>query len=337
MKNTILDMVEPLITTYTGHAHLLSVLGLNKDTYPWIFSNYIQIYSNKDLHKEAWADFYFPYPFELRTVDTCHWMATQKLLRNIVLDIWDNFVEAIMFFINKEMYLHVMVDQYYIPNTRYYNLNHNLHDIFIYGYNREEEKIYACDFIGTGKYSKFELGFDEINKAFLDYEKCVNFDYLYQNVYIYKVKSICNYQPDFMNILNTLTLYLNGTTPEYWTCYSDTTKNSRVYGMDCYKAYIDYVTKCFQLDEEINKALFYLLLDHKRIMTLRFKYLNQLGANYSSFIEKLSEIEDMAKTLLNLVLKYNIQKIQTGEIIKHLNKIETTEYEVLTDILKVPY
>lgn len=72
-------------------------------------------------------------------------------------------------------------------------------------------------------------------------------------------------------------------------------------------------------------------------MTLRFKYLNQLGANYSSFIEKLSEIEDMAKALLNLVLKYNIQKIQTGEIIKYLNRIETTEYEVLTDILKVPY
>lgn len=37
----ILPICDPVITSYTKHAHILSIIGSYKQTYPWIFSNYI--------------------------------------------------------------------------------------------------------------------------------------------------------------------------------------------------------------------------------------------------------------------------------------------------------
>jgi len=56
----ILPICDPVITSYTKHAHILSIIGSYKQTYPWIFSNYIQVYMNK-YYKDNRADFYFPY------------------------------------------------------------------------------------------------------------------------------------------------------------------------------------------------------------------------------------------------------------------------------------
>lgn len=48
-----LEISEPIITTYTHHVHLLSILGCYPQTYPWIYSNYIQVYINKDYLKHS--------------------------------------------------------------------------------------------------------------------------------------------------------------------------------------------------------------------------------------------------------------------------------------------
>lgn len=70
LKNTthtlgrgILPVSYPMITTYTQHAHLLSVLTHYECAHPWIFSNYIQLFINKD-YKHHWGDFYFPLTYE---------------------------------------------------------------------------------------------------------------------------------------------------------------------------------------------------------------------------------------------------------------------------------
>ena len=47
-KARILDTVKPTITSWTWHADLFSSIETNPACYPWIFSNFIQIYSRKD-------------------------------------------------------------------------------------------------------------------------------------------------------------------------------------------------------------------------------------------------------------------------------------------------
>ena len=47
----VLAVEYPIITSYTHHAHLLTILGTNEKTKDWIFSNYIQVYINKDFEK----------------------------------------------------------------------------------------------------------------------------------------------------------------------------------------------------------------------------------------------------------------------------------------------
>lgn len=68
-----LPVTYPMITTYTQHAHLLSILTSYESNYDWIFSNYIQLFINRD-YKHNWGDFYFPLPYTLRPSDSCGWI-----------------------------------------------------------------------------------------------------------------------------------------------------------------------------------------------------------------------------------------------------------------------
>ena len=58
-----LKIGEPIIYAYCHQAALLSVLYEYPETYPWIYSNYIQIYTLYDLWKQkdrlGTLDFYY--------------------------------------------------------------------------------------------------------------------------------------------------------------------------------------------------------------------------------------------------------------------------------------
>lgn len=337
----ILDMATPpLMTTYTHHAHLLSILGVNENTEPWIFSSYIQIYADKDLINTSWADFYFPFPFQLRPAEVCPWIFTQKMGRDFFQDNWINFKEAICYFIDKNTYLHVMLDQYYIPNTPSFRKMHYLHDLLIFGYDKEKETFSVAEFDDNYKYSKFEVSFKNINDAFINYKECKNLDYLYGNILLYKLQPSCNYVFDFENVINSVKAYLNGETMEFWKLYSDKysdhNKNMRIFGIKYYALLSDYVKNCAIEGKNVTQQLFYLLFDHKQLMTLRFKYLSEIGYNYD-IIDDLLEIEKNSQIALNLVLKYNLTGNNEiiNNIVECIDKIESNEYQVLSNFLQM--
>ena len=86
MKNTTqtlgskrLPVSYPMITTYTQHAHLLSILTHYECAHPWIFSNYIQLFINKD-YKHHWGYFYFPLTYELRPSDGANGLRLKRYI-----------------------------------------------------------------------------------------------------------------------------------------------------------------------------------------------------------------------------------------------------------------
>ena len=177
----------PKLTTYTQHAHLLSILGTYEPTEYWIYSNYINIYANTDLIRNSWADFYFSMPYELRPSDCCKWLTTQKVQRSFFTSIHESFLDFCTHAIDEGWYVHVMLDYFHIPGANNFEQNHRIHDVLIYGYDVEQEKIYANDFLLTGKYASFDIPMNRINSAFDDYSKAWNQDFIKGNIYLYKI------------------------------------------------------------------------------------------------------------------------------------------------------
>lgn len=333
LTKKVLPVNYPMITTYTQHAHLLSILSYYEYTYPWIYSNYIQLYINKD-YKYNWGDFYFPFPYELRPSDTCKWIFTQRIHRDVVDSKWGSVINFIVESINSNNYVHTMINYFYVPLISYDNKIHFKHDILIFGYDLNEEVLYVSDFFGAGKYSYEKISFSDFNKAFSTYSLAKNSDYLNEMVYLYKVNPKCDYKFNINNISNSIKSYLYGSIPEYWDIYNRDNRDDIVFGIDTYTTLKNYITRKRSSDEIDDIRPFYMLYDHKKIMSLRLKYLyeHQYYKNYSSDnINGLTKIESQAKEVINLIIKYNITKKNKtlDKVVNTLDIIENSEKNIL--------
>lgn len=151
LTRKILPVNYPMITTYTQHAHLLSILTYYEYTKGWIYSNYIQLYMNRD-YKHNWGDFYFPFPYELRPSDTCKWILSQKIKRDTVIK-KGSVIDFIIDSINSDNYVHTMLNYYYVPVSVHYKKTHSHHDMLIYGYDLDKKIFHVADFFRYGKYT----------------------------------------------------------------------------------------------------------------------------------------------------------------------------------------
>ncbi len=334
LTKKVLPVTYPMITTYTHHAHLLSILSNYEDIYPWIFSNYIQLYINKDyIHN--WGDFYFPFPYESRPSDTCKWILTQAIHRDTIERKWESIINFIIDSINSNNYVHTNVNYFYMPLGPIYNKYHYNHDILIYGFDLNEEVLYVADFFDMGKYSYEKISFSDFSKAYSTYSLAENIDYLYSMVYSYNINSKCDYMFSIENISNSIKSYLFASIPEYWDCYNNDNRKDIVFGVEIYTTLKNYINRIrSSCESDIDIRPFYMLYDHKKIMVLRFKYLYEHGYYKNCNSENIigfTKIESQTKNIVYLLIKYNISKSNKilDEVINLLNIIENNEKNIL--------
>ena len=336
LQRNILPVKYPMITTYNQHAHLLSILMNYHFTKSWIYSNYIQLYINRD-YKHNWGDFYFPFPYELKPSDTCKWIISQKIKREIAVSKWESITDFIIDNINSHNYIHIMVNYYYVPLSDRYKKQYSLHDMLIYGYDLNKKLFYVADFFMYGKYSYETISFLDFEQAFYTYNQTTNRDYLNGLIYLYSLNENCDYEFSIHNIKNALKAYLHNIMPEYWNKYNYKNSENIVFNREIYTTLKNYVTEKMCEQSEIDIRPFCLLMDHKKMMNLRIRYLCDQGFyKYNNYNEcQLNEIENKSKIVVNTLIKYNITRNTTyrDKIITLLNYIDEKEFDVLQQYL----
>ena len=327
-----LPVTYPMITTYTQHAQLLSILESYEFTKGWIFSNFIQLYMNRD-YKHNWGDFYFPLPYELRPSDTCKWILSQKIKRETVVKKWASATDFAVDCINSDNYVHTMLNYYYVPSSVRYKRLNLLHDMLIYGYDLDEKVFYIADFFRNGKYCYEVISFSDFEQAFNTYNIATNHDYLNGLIYLYNVNKNCDYEFSIHNITSSIKAYLDNSIPEYWDKYNRKNSENIVFNREVYNTLINYITAKMDDRSEIDIRPFFLLADHKKMMCLRIRYLCEQGyfKHNSQNENQLDEIERKAKTLVTVIIKYNITRNESckSKAIALMNHIDKTEYDVL--------
>ncbi len=272
--------------------------------------------------------------YEARPSDTCKWIICQKIDRDLILNRWGSIINFIIEYINNDNYVHTMINYFYVPVSPRFNRAHLHHDILIYGYNLIEKVFYVSDFFHKGKYGFEEISFCDFEKAYLLNNLTTNLDYLNNLVYCYSINKKCDYKFNINNITYSIGAYLNATVSEYWLMYNSDNKSNIAFGYEIYASLRNYIAKQMYHKAFIDIRPFYLLYDHKKIMTLRIKYLYKKGffvENYHKNIDHFYNIEKQTEAIINLLIKYNMLK--TDELIKKivvlLNSIEIKEQEIL--------
>lgn len=332
----ILDIKYPTITTYTQHAHLLAILENEPRAKTWIYSNYIQIFANKELSINRWADFYFPMPYEVRPFELCKWLEVQKNSEEYVDKNCPNIIEYVKSLIDNNYYVHMMINYKYLSRSRYSrrNIDRN-HDILIYGYDDDTKFLYCSDFMfETNKYTFSQCTFDELEKAYYSQVDKEKTSYLNHSIYSYKVKSDCDYEYHIKNIMYWIKQYLNSESPEYWNGYNFCNRENIMWGISYHDALLHSLLTVG--DRNIDVRFFYLLKDHKKMMCERLLFIERFNSNVREYISEYEEIYSKMTLIVNMVIKYNMvhKDDMVNNIVDKLKEAKNMEYVVLTKILK---
>ncbi|MGN6713916.1 hypothetical protein [Anaerocolumna jejuensis] len=307
-----LPIKYPIITSYPEHADLLAVLQNNEGSIPWIMNNYIQLYMRKDAQLSYPA---FPFFFRHFNFDSCPCIDYMRINREFINTTWPSFINFVIQTVDMGYYIYLLLDQYYIKCTSYYQKKMFKHPTLIYGYNLIEDTIDIADFYENGKYKFTYDVCTNIEKAFQTKDDWYDFySYRYccfDDIILFKNNERCPFKFDLKKVIISLEDYINSRNPyDNEVSYESQFYSSSEYsfGINIYETIRCFLISCLNDSKKIPPQIFYIPLDHKALMIERIKYLyiNKYLMNIDNLNNKFKEVMFLVNELLFLTIKYNI-------------------------------
>ncbi|RCX12564.1 hypothetical protein DFR58_12168 [Anaerobacterium chartisolvens] len=349
MNCNILPVVYPPINAFPHQGALFSVLFAREECKPWIFNNFIQIYSLKDLYKNdlrsGTIDFYYNMYGDWMNfyIKANPWIKFNSIPFEFIKSSGINFIEFIKSSINGNCYLFFDVDTYYISEYKYWYMeSHTPHDIFIYGYDDEKKLFYMGDNT-IGKYCHGHVTYEELlislntlseiysgtNEEIFCHsyrEKAFNLIKVKKNVERSGENPLFQKEIFGINInkiINDLKEYL------LWDNYGEGYRHSDfyVYGIDCYNELEKFIYYAMETNQEVDYRALYSFIEHKKLMLLRIQYLcNEYGLNI--LMDKYTILVQNFNLLMKIVLKANIKVNNSKDLWqKAINLLEKFRYD----------
>ncbi|MHC1748516.1 MAG: hypothetical protein AB9856_09070 [Cellulosilyticaceae bacterium] len=337
LDRKVLTISQPPISTFFNTDIPLTILYGDVETHPWIFSNYIQLYSINNIAQDnpCFIDFYHSENgiFRFLELTTCPWILFERISRKDVIEKWGGIINFITEQINQGKYIGLTIDPSKISNYRIGTKRHNL---FIYGFDNFLQTAYTADHFRKGIYTFEEVAYKElINSVKYSYEEDLDWGNLEGICILTKMKRIHithenSYKLNLLKIIQDIKYYLL----EEGYMYKNDKYN--VYGIACYDNLIKYYKLVLEEKGDINLKGIHTETCHKTMMVKRLKFLTMMGYPIKQYISLFEMLEKKLKVLTNLSIKYNItfNEIYLEKCIQDLEMIKEQEKNMLGCLVK---
>ena len=345
----ILPLPRPIITGFPATSTTLSILQQHKETLPWIFNNYIQIFS---ASPETNVDF-----FDIN-IDNCPFLITNILEKKFI-----QKCESILNFV-----IHALEYGYYVTfmiNTdkvSAYKTNMGCHDPLFYGYDDNKKELYFAEYINNSAYGKSFCTFSEFNDSihlpelnFVDQDFLMEFETIklikYNDSWFqYKIQLDDERRKrfDFLPqlIKQSFEDYIYGRITTNWFTripyLNDKEKSCHYFGINCY----DVLR--LQLNTNWENGMmpagmrqsYYVMYSHKLMQQYRIQYMWENGylGNRKNYLEIWDILTKRMHQILLCVLKENYKgEFQTSrkrELLMYIDQIEEQERSIIIEFLE---
>ena len=167
---------QNLINYTMDNAMALSVILARKETYPWFYESYVQLFSMRVFRRPVSGNYDMVEQSSLRgdEIETIavhfavragrKWFHECQLKR-----LWgddpDDIISFIVKSINLGCYLRLEIDEYYIPNKRSFGRREWVHPNLVYGYDNDRQIVLALGF-DTQNFCKLTFTYDDLRQAY---------------------------------------------------------------------------------------------------------------------------------------------------------------------------
>lgn len=246
----------------------------------------------------------------------------------------DNIVTSFIEIINRRLYIHTYMDHFYIKGTQHYQKKHFLHDsATVFGYDDDQRIFYVADNFVYGKYSVWEIPYEDVEQAVINNNKN-NIDsfYYYNDI---------DFRLNIENILLIVKGYLDGCC-YYSSINNKPPKNSNevTYGINIYAILREECMMAVKSKySDVDYRTFHIMCNHMSVGSLLIEFLNEnilankvkkIDNNYCKMKEKMIFIRTL---FIKACISKNTKVME--EVQEKINQLQGEEKKYLEEIVKI--
>lgn len=338
-----LPLQEPLINCITQDAYLQSIVLCNGGAYPWLMSQFVQVWACDPKIAAGGVFIYFVAPSYWFA---CPHLYTQEISKETVNVRYDSIVDFLTDSLSLNNYVILPVNRRFIKAYQYEG--EGTHDLLIHGYDSTKELFYIADFF-EGRFNMRTCSFQEVEDAYFtdkhnpfSWHNTVRLAVQDEHRLHYDFHLAAFHDFDTRVIAEQLSDYIMGDNSIYR--YRICQKNNDSYGhtvggVRVYDVLLSYAKERLDQEASLDHRVFYNIWAHKHMMTLRAKFMkdNGIGHDVEAFLASFEEIEKKARLLLNRVLKDNIKRgsLLYPELETVVTELRAQETQVIRDFIEI--
>lgn len=344
-NKVVLPVKYPAITSWQWHATLFSILGDDENAKKWIYSNYIQLrcynipeYTSGD---EILLCDMMPGSSAMKE---CPYLLFSLITKAQIESYCGDVIDFIVKTIDLGGYIYGAFDEARMLSGMNVGDFKFSHELFIYGYNMEEEVFYVGDFTFKDKYAYTTVTFEAVKNGFDTLS--AGEDHVFRDDYkgvrgLYVIEKNVDakyYDIDPVLIKRTLEEYLNcEDTKDHFRMMRNRFDDT-IFGIDVYDALKARVDKQLQAEEpDFDIRALHIAYDHKVLMLDRLKYLmaNEVIPFDQAMLDSYAEVVDNMLTARNLLVRISVTgEIEAGSrIANYLDDAKAKEVEILQKVV----
>lgn len=288
-----LNLKKPLVGSYSVYSIVFSLMPEGEEGIHWICNNFIQL--------RYFLNFGIVFMEQYKSLlDTCPYLTHFTCSREIIEEEFHglhNYAERML---EKEHYLFMYVDRFYISKYEGYQKRHELHEIVIYGFDEKRRIYYCADNIGDGRFGTYECSYDEFKEAYDALHELP----IHQNVHLLKLGRWWAKSDEPIRIERIVTL-LDDYVNSIYTQNALEPFTSMKYGFNIHYDVLHDLEKAHE-EKDMDIRAICTLYEHKQLMAMRFKYLYEQDGKevYKMLAEFFEGLEKEYYLIRNGVTRY---------------------------------
>lgn len=291
----VLGIRQPFINTYTSYGAAFSILP--DSALPWVLNNFIQLNFVFDWNMAAFDSHWM-------LMNNCSTIDYYEIPKDILFYKKDsNLQDIIIEGINRGDYLFFYADWYYLSVSETHGKQHLPHEIFVYGYDLDNDTVYVADNFNHGKFIFTQCSFQELTEAYMN----IDSEYSYMGTIRYlRVHENTGYKLNVNQIVCGLDAYINSK-----ELYNINRNYEMLHGISIINYFLERMISV--RGDALDIRFFHLSYEQKKLMELRVRYLMEQGIIKKdvAFFDEFVALKKKALILRNMVMKYEISRDDT--------------------------
>ncbi|MFC4303251.1 hypothetical protein [Cohnella boryungensis] len=315
----------------------LSIMTSEKQSWAWVHSNFIQLHAADNLKVHVNLPILFTSGNIFLDMDYCPWLYRERIGFDVFVRFEIGVVPFLIDSLDKDIYVCLIVDEFYLPHTVHYLQTEFFHEMLVTGYDYDRKCFHTLGYNKQGQFAPAEVTFASMQQAFQEVAHKPGKQLWQSSVCRFRIERTRGYEFDLEFVIDSLKDYVASDN----RCSSKRMYSNPVgtkYGMAVYDKIVEHLSLMQQGELRMDIRPLHLIWEHKKCMTARLRYMSEeIGIEgLEPMREPCDKIEKLAFSARNEMMRGWMKGDKSGipSILKTIEELRLQERPIVEQLIE---